>query len=428
MNAPLDLSGEHPMLRRRPKTRGECAGGFRPCPWVSCRQHLANDVTPHGRLRIYSDPDDWTDETQTCALDVADDGPHTLEAVAAVMGGLSRERIRQIETAALDYLRNAASSEDLHDHLDTHERSRPDLQAKPTQPPHAYISKAAPSPKPTPTRSQHMPRDANTPLRHAAIAAARRLREIIDRRKIPVTSLARKAAALSGTPRSDDQAVNLLNTLLREGRPSIVTEGWTLACAALGISLRDLSSDAAWIAAQPQITPARKPEPPKPPASRFFSGPLLSDSIPADDEDEVVKEVAEEVAAKVSAKASAEDSIDDGPAAALDAPTADDDDPQDDTDMTTHITGEPPTSPPPVWHTTPVIDPARALGLAIINALDAPRREADAARDAAVAEALEIAARAQAEAATANQRAEALAVRLDLLTARLDRMLRALAE
>ncbi len=44
---------------------------------------------------------DWS---QSCVLDVADAGGHTLEEVADLFG-VSRERIRQIEEGALDTMR-----------------------------------------------------------------------------------------------------------------------------------------------------------------------------------------------------------------------------------------------------------------------------------------------------------------------------------
>jgi hypothetical protein len=73
-----------------PRIRGDClAGGFneaRPCQATQCRYHLSSSPT------------------QTCALDVADAGEHTLEEVADIMN-LSRERIRQLEWRALRKLR-----------------------------------------------------------------------------------------------------------------------------------------------------------------------------------------------------------------------------------------------------------------------------------------------------------------------------------
>ncbi len=83
-------------VRERPAARGECANGPRPCPWVSCRYHLALDVDPErGSIKL-NFPDTPIDEmAQTCALDVADRGGTTLEEVGELMN-LSRERIRQV--------------------------------------------------------------------------------------------------------------------------------------------------------------------------------------------------------------------------------------------------------------------------------------------------------------------------------------------
>lgn len=83
----------------RPKTRGDCVGGCRPCPWVTCEHHLHIDaVTPLGTLKtVGSDP---TQMRESCSLDVADRGAHSLESIGAILG-LTRERIRQVEQVAL---------------------------------------------------------------------------------------------------------------------------------------------------------------------------------------------------------------------------------------------------------------------------------------------------------------------------------------
>lgn len=83
----------------RPKTRGECAGGERPCPFVSCEAHLYLDVSQKGGLKLnFPDLEVWQLK-ETCALDVADKGGTTPEGVADTMN-IVRERVRQIEANA----------------------------------------------------------------------------------------------------------------------------------------------------------------------------------------------------------------------------------------------------------------------------------------------------------------------------------------
>jgi hypothetical protein len=96
----------------RPRTRGECKDGPRPCPYASCRFHLYVDVSPAtGALRLnFPDLEPW-ELTETCALDVADRGGAILEKVGALMN-VTRERVRQIETRGLLKLRAATSSEE----------------------------------------------------------------------------------------------------------------------------------------------------------------------------------------------------------------------------------------------------------------------------------------------------------------------------
>jgi DNA-directed RNA polymerase sigma subunit (sigma70/sigma32) len=51
--------------------------------------------------------------TETCTLDVADRGGATLDEIGVALGGLCRERVRQVETAALEKLRQAIGDGDL---------------------------------------------------------------------------------------------------------------------------------------------------------------------------------------------------------------------------------------------------------------------------------------------------------------------------
>lgn len=85
----------------RPKSRSECVDMERPCPFVSCKYHLYIDVHPvRGSIKInFTDMEVW-EMTETCALDIADRGGITLEEVGEIMN-LTRERVRQVETAGL---------------------------------------------------------------------------------------------------------------------------------------------------------------------------------------------------------------------------------------------------------------------------------------------------------------------------------------
>ena len=97
---------------KRPQTRGDCVDGPRPCPWVSCRHHLALDVRESGSLRLHpaigsvdgiAEALEAMDET--CALDVAARGGLTLWEVGALLY-LSAEWVRQVEEVGLDQVRD----------------------------------------------------------------------------------------------------------------------------------------------------------------------------------------------------------------------------------------------------------------------------------------------------------------------------------
>lgn len=98
----------------RPLKRGECEQGVRPCPFVLCRYNLYLDVRGDGVLRV-NFPDKEPDEMMaSCALDMAEDGPRTLDQVAALMG-MSKERARQLEVSAIAKLRDALGADELLD-------------------------------------------------------------------------------------------------------------------------------------------------------------------------------------------------------------------------------------------------------------------------------------------------------------------------
>ena len=75
-----------------------------PCQHTECRHHLAHRGHWEHRLK----------PTRDCAIDVANEGPHTLDEVAAVLG-TSGERVRQIEEQALELLKHNATMKGLHD-------------------------------------------------------------------------------------------------------------------------------------------------------------------------------------------------------------------------------------------------------------------------------------------------------------------------
>jgi hypothetical protein len=113
----------------RPRVRGDCLSGGcnegRPCPWVSCRYHLALDVTEAGSLTIrFPDREVW-EMTDTCCLDVAEEGDDlTLERIGGALN-VVRERVRQVEDLAMGQLRaNSEHSDIVREDLQEIERLR----------------------------------------------------------------------------------------------------------------------------------------------------------------------------------------------------------------------------------------------------------------------------------------------------------------
>lgn len=96
-------------LPQRPRSRAECAGVPRPCPFVSCHHHLYLDVSARTGAIKLNFPDMEVDELpadRSCALDVAAQLGVTLEGVGEIMN-LTRERVRQVEVKALAKLQGA---------------------------------------------------------------------------------------------------------------------------------------------------------------------------------------------------------------------------------------------------------------------------------------------------------------------------------
>jgi len=101
----------------RPQKRADClpggSGQSRPCPFVSCRHHLALDVNGKtGAIKENFPGLELEEMPATCALDVAERGGATLDEVGQVMN-LTRERVRQLEVMAQ---KKVAAARDLEEH------------------------------------------------------------------------------------------------------------------------------------------------------------------------------------------------------------------------------------------------------------------------------------------------------------------------
>ena len=112
-----------------PQTRGDCVDGPRPCQWINCRYSLVGEKGTAERGKAYhfntGDHDAPLDAlAETCALDVADKGTHTLDEVAALLG-VSRQRVQQISERAFvtfvgELRRRGIGEQDVHDALASH--------------------------------------------------------------------------------------------------------------------------------------------------------------------------------------------------------------------------------------------------------------------------------------------------------------------
>ena len=84
----------------RPITRADCANVPRPCPFVSCKFHLYLDTRETGSVKLNFPDLEPGDLEQSCALDIADEGPQGLEVVARALN-VTYEGARQTEERAL---------------------------------------------------------------------------------------------------------------------------------------------------------------------------------------------------------------------------------------------------------------------------------------------------------------------------------------
>lgn len=98
----LRLLSEHDA--QRPRKRGDCVDGPRPCPWVGCAYHLFLHVTKSGKIIHRSDVSEVEQLRQSCALDVADAVAESGEALSdrdlARLLGLSKATAEAIIRSA----------------------------------------------------------------------------------------------------------------------------------------------------------------------------------------------------------------------------------------------------------------------------------------------------------------------------------------
>ena len=107
----LTLAGDDRADVERPQSRGQCRGAQRPCPWAGCRYHLYVDVNQRtGSLKLNFPEVELEEMPETCVLDVAERGGATLDAIGKLMN-LTRERVRQVQLAALAKLRTISRGE-----------------------------------------------------------------------------------------------------------------------------------------------------------------------------------------------------------------------------------------------------------------------------------------------------------------------------
>lgn len=101
----------------RPRHRCDCERGPRPCLYVACRYNLFLDVNADTGSIKYNFPDlEACEMAESCALDVADRGPQSLESVGALLN-VTRTRVQQLEeiirqkaTEATELLRRDVSA------------------------------------------------------------------------------------------------------------------------------------------------------------------------------------------------------------------------------------------------------------------------------------------------------------------------------
>jgi hypothetical protein len=89
---PQDVAHDIDVIAR-PQTRADCTNGPRPCPWATCRYHLATEATQ-----------DVLEMEHSCALDLASDGTRSVADIAELLG-VSRQTVNVTLQRAMEKVR-----------------------------------------------------------------------------------------------------------------------------------------------------------------------------------------------------------------------------------------------------------------------------------------------------------------------------------
>ena len=100
--------------RMRPRTRAECRNIPRPCIFVGCRYHLGITFNPKTGDYHINHKDGLFSMAESCALDMAEKGGLTLEAVGEALN-ITRERVRQIEKLAMRKLKKFSCRKEMRE-------------------------------------------------------------------------------------------------------------------------------------------------------------------------------------------------------------------------------------------------------------------------------------------------------------------------
>jgi hypothetical protein len=101
---PVQLPPDWEMQPGVPATRADCVGGPRPCPFVSCSQHLwlrlQSEQPGNPKAGKQGATTLRPSSAHSCALDVADRGAMSIDEIAEAFG-MHHSRVRQIAEGAI---------------------------------------------------------------------------------------------------------------------------------------------------------------------------------------------------------------------------------------------------------------------------------------------------------------------------------------